>query len=125
MGVDISDLQDRRVSIHASWWQWRPAVELIRVLALFDTRRLEHLSDGFGEFSAAEAHQLADRLEQGILSSLTAGQRVLLNGTVTDHPDDGIFHREPENQHQNCSLDYDWLNRFVAFCRASRGLYIS
>ncbi len=124
MGIDISDLRDRSRSIHANWWQWRPTVELIRSLGLFDGERLDHLSDGFGEFTEAEARQLAVVLEHQMLRGLQQGERVLLDGAVTAEPDDGAFHRGPEEQHRNYSADYDWLVRFVAFCRESAGLYV-
>jgi hypothetical protein len=125
VGVDISDLRDRSRSLHANWWQWRPTVELIRTLGLFDGERLDHLSNGLGEFTEAEARQLAVTLEQQLLPTLRPGQRVLLDRAVTDVPDDGTFHRAPEEQHRNYSADYDWLVRFVAFCKESGGVYMS
>ncbi len=124
MGVDIDDLRDRGRSIHANWWQWRPTVELIRSLGLFDGERLDHLSDGCGEFTEAEARELAAALERRVLPGLQPGERVLLDGAVTQEPDDGTFHRAPQEQHRNYSAGYDWLVRFVAFCKESGGLYV-
>ncbi len=124
MGVDVVDLHDRSRSIHASWWQWRPTAELIRSLGLFDGKRLDHLSDGFGEFTQDEAQQMADALERQVLPGLQPNQRILLDGTATAEPDDGTFYRVSEEQRRNYSADYDWLVRFVAFCKEAGGVYI-
>jgi hypothetical protein len=124
VGVDIDDLRDRSRSIHANWWQWRPTVELIRSFGLFDGERLDHLSNGFGEFTSSEAHRLAEAIEDRVLPELMTGQRVLLDGSVTEDPDNVTFHRPSEEQHRNYSADYDWLVRFVAFCKRSGGLYV-
>ena len=124
MGVDIDDLHDRGHSIHANWWQWRPTVELIRSLGLFDNERLDRLSNGFGEFTAAEARQLATAIEEQVLPAIQPGEQVLLDGVVTATVDDGAFHRDPEEQRRNFSADYSWLQRFVMFCKESGGLYV-
>jgi hypothetical protein len=124
MGVDIHNLGDRSRWLHASWWQWRPAVELIRSLRLFDEKRLDDLSNGCGQITATEARQLAAALEEQVVSTLRSGQRVLLDGSVTAEPDDGTFYRSPEEQHRNYSADYDWLVAFVTFCKESDGLHI-
>jgi hypothetical protein len=124
MGVDIDDLRDRNRSIHSSWWSWRTTVELVRTLRIFDNQRLDMLSDGFGEFTEAEAKQLAQGLEREILPGLKQNQRVLLNGTVTESPDEGTFYREPNEQHENYSVQYEWLVKFVEFSKASGGLYV-
>jgi len=125
VGVDVSDLRNRSRALHANWWQWRPTVEVIRSLDLFDGERLDQLSDGFGEFTETEARQLAAEIEGRVLSRLQPDERILLDGTVTAVPDDSTFHRVPEEQHRNYSADYDWLIRFVAFCRESAGVYVS
>ena len=124
MGVDISDIRDRRHSVHANWWQWRPTVELIRLLGLFDGERLDHLSNGFGEFTESEAQQLAAALKRRVLSAMQPGERVSLGGAPTAEPDDGAFYRAPGEQHRNYSADYEWLARFASFCGESGGLYV-
>ncbi len=99
-------------------------MELVRSLGLFDDQRLDQLSNGYGEFTESEARQIAAALEQKVLPGLQADQRVLLDGTVVAQPDDGTFYRAPDEQHWNYSADYDWLVRFVAFCKASSGLHV-
>src|SRR5690242_3019869 len=98
MGVVISYLHDREQVLFASWWQWRPTVELIRSLGLFDDDRLDLLSDGIGEFDATESVLIASHFAQHILPSIQTSQRFLLSGSITDDPDDGVFYRKPEEQ---------------------------
>lgn len=124
MGVSIDDLRDRNRSVRCNWWNWRPTVELIRSLRLFDDHRLDMLSDGFGELTEAEAKQLAEGLERHVLPGLRPGQRVLLNGIVTEMPDDGTFYRDIAEQHKNYSAHYEWLVKFTEFCKESGGLYV-
>lgn len=124
MGVDVHDLRDRTRFLHANWWQWRPTVELIRSLGLFDADRLDALSGGVGEFSRDEAHQIAELFDRTVLPRVGPGERVLLDGSVTSSSDDGTFYRDPDEQHRNYSVDGDWLLQFVEFSRGSAGLYI-
>jgi hypothetical protein len=124
VGVDISDLGDRSRAVHANWWQWRPTVELIGSLGLFDDERLDHLSDGFGEFTQSEARQLAAALKRQVLPALKPSEQILIDGAVTADADDGTFHRAPGEQHRNYSADHEWLVRFIAFCEESDGLYV-
>ncbi len=124
MDVDIDDRRDRSRSIHANWWQWRPTIELIRSLELFDKQRLDYLSDGFGEFTEVEAREMANALERLVLSELHTGERVRIDRTVTNEPGDGSFHHAPEEQHRNYSADYEWLIWFVAFCKQSGGIHV-
>jgi hypothetical protein len=74
MGIDISDLRDRTRTLHANWWQWRPTVELIRSLGLFEEARLGHLSNGIGELTEAEAHELAAAFEKKLLPGCCSGR---------------------------------------------------
>lgn len=124
MGVDIDDLRDRSRSIHTNWWQWRPTVELIRSLGLFDDERLDVVVEGIGEFNQEETHRIAELLELNVLPRVQANEQVLIDGSVTDVPDDGTFHREQEQQHRNYRANRDWLVEFIAFCKSSNGIYI-
>lgn len=124
MGVEIYNHNNSGESIHASWWQWRPAVEIIRTFDMFDEERLDLLSNGIGEFSRDEALAIAEHLEIRILPELDPAHRILLDGTTTDTVDDGTFYREVDQQHRNYSVNYEWLVKFTAFCKQSNGLYI-
>lgn len=125
MGVHVDDLQDRSRGIRFSWWAWRPIVELIGSLELFDERRLENASNGFGKFTADEARQIAAGLEERVLPRLHPDQRVRMDGTATSEPDDGTLYRTEDTMHLNYSVPYEYLVRFVEFCKAADGLYVS
>jgi len=124
VGVDIDDLRDRNRTIHANSWQWGSTVELIRSLGIFDGERLDHLSNGFGEFSAEEARRLGVALEQYLTPDLRSGERVHPDGTVTAEPDDYTFHRAPKEQFRDYFAHHDWLVAFIVFCKQSNGLYV-
>jgi hypothetical protein len=49
---------------------------------------------------------------------------VRLDGSVTDVPDDGTFHREPAEQFENYSASEAWLRTFAAFCRECGGFRV-
>jgi hypothetical protein len=124
MGVHIDDLANKQRSIRANWWQWRPTVEILRSFGLFDTERLDTLSNGIGQFSPDELQAIVCKLEMYVATQLRSGTHVLLDGTVTTAPDRGTFYRDPEEQHLNYSADYDWLIEFIAFCKQSSGIYV-
>ncbi|HEU4558822.1 MAG TPA: hypothetical protein VFS20_13270 [Longimicrobium sp.] len=125
MSVHVEDLRDRSRGEQFSWWTWRPIVELIGSLGLFDQRRLANASDGFGEFTADEARQIAAGLEERVLPRLHPDARVRLDGTATDEPDDGTFHRTADTMHLNYSVPYEDLVRFTELCKTADGLYVS
>lgn len=125
MSVHVEDLRDRSRGEQFNWWTWRPIVELIGTLGLFDKRRLEIASDGFGEFTADEARQIAAGLEERVLTRLHPDERVRLDGTATSEPDDGTFHRTDDTMHLNYSVHHEDLVRFIEFCKRADGLYVS
>ncbi len=124
MSVHVEDLRDRSRGEQFNWWTWRPIVELFGSLQI-DERRLENVSDGFGEFTAGEARQIAAGLEERVLQRLRPDERVRLDGTATSEPDDGTFHRTDATMHLNYSVHYEDLVRFVEFCKTADGLYVS
>jgi len=99
-------------------------VEILRRFRVFDDQRLDWLSDGYGEFSEQEARSIAATIERYVLPDLKHGDRVLLDGSRTNTPDDGTFYRMPDDWGLNYSADFDWLIRFCQFCKECGGLYV-
>jgi hypothetical protein len=124
MGVFITDSTNDERYLKRNWWSWRPTVEAIRSLHLFEDERLNVMSDGYGSFSENECKLIADELEQKVLPKLKPDERMKLDGSVTDVPDDGTFYREPEEQDKNYSVNRDLLAEFIVFCRESKGVII-
>ena len=125
MGVHVDDLRDHSRGIRFNWWTWRPIVRLTGSLELFDERRLQNTEDGFGEFTPGEARQIAAGLEERVLPHLRPDERVRLDGTATDEPDDGTFHRTDATMHLNYSVRHGDLVRFIEFCKTADGVYVS
>jgi hypothetical protein len=125
MGVTLCDLGRDDRSEDCNWWNWRPTIELLRLSGLFDEERLELMGCNAGvEVSEAEARAVAQFLEERILPAVRPDQRLLLDGSVTDEPDDGTFHREAGRQHENYSAHGEWLRRFADFCRECGGFSV-
>jgi hypothetical protein len=125
MGVDLEDLKREDRSEYCNWWSWRPTIELLRVSGLFDAERLELMGTNSGvEITESEARAIAQLFEERVLPTLRPGERMLLDGTVTDVPDDGTFYREPSEQWKNYSASEEWLRRFVTFCRECQGFRV-
>lgn len=124
MGVHIVDEQNKDRFLRKNWWQWRPIVEAIRSLNLLDDERLDYLSDGIGSLTERECLQIAEELKTKVLPKIREGERMLLDGTVTDVPDDGHFYREQSEQQKNYSVSYESLSTFIDFCYASKGLHV-
>jgi hypothetical protein len=99
-----------------------PIVRLIGSLEQFDQRRPQIVGDGFGDFTADEARWIAAGLEEHVLPRLRPDERVRLDGTATDEPDDGTFHRTDDTTHLNYSVRYEDLVRLIEFCKTADGL---
>jgi hypothetical protein len=126
MGVWVCDSADKDRDLKVNWWAWRPTVELIRASGLLHDADCDHLSDGIGELDRPTCLAVAAFLEAELAKrALAKGERILLDGTVTDVPDDGTFHREPSEQHKNYSVGAEWLSTFIEFLKTSDGIYVS
>jgi len=125
MGLTIRDLEDDDSYLFVNFWNWRPTAELIRSFKIVEPERYElmQISGIVTEFSANEAKQIGQRIRTDILPSLGTDERLLLNLTATDEPDDGIFHRG-DTWEQNYSATREWLEQFSNFCLTSNGFYV-
>ena len=121
MGVRVTDLGRADRSEKCDWWNWRPTVGLLRASGVLDDVQAVLLESGVGEVSEDQARAVVRFLEERVLPAVGPAGRVLLDGTVTDVPDDGTLHRDPADQARNYSADGGWLRRFAAVCRECRG----
>jgi hypothetical protein len=76
------------------------------------------------EVTEEEARAVASFLEEKILPSIKPGERIMLDGTITNIPDGGIFYREPSEQFKNYSAREEWLRLFANFCQKCNGFKI-
>jgi hypothetical protein len=123
MGFDITDLGDSNRVVFVNFWNWRPTIEIIRAAGLLDAPRLESLQQQCSatRVSSDEARLIARHLRDTVLPSLPSESRVLLDGTSTTKPDDGTFHRSPDEFDRNYSASRSWLETFAAFCETCSG----
>jgi hypothetical protein len=99
---------------------------LLRLSKLFDDVRLEMMGyNGCAEVSEAEARSVAQFLEERVLIAVRPGDRVLLDGQITDVPDDFRFYRQPAEHAKNYSATEGWLRTFATFCRKCGGFRVS
>jgi hypothetical protein len=125
MGVSLDDLGHARHSLDCNGWNWRPTIEILRSTGLFDQDRLDHMGYNAGaEVSQEEARAIADFLDRNVLPSLSEGERILLDGSVTGAPDDGTFYRDPAEAFKNYAVEAEWLRKFSAFCRECFGFRV-
>jgi len=76
------------------------------------------------EVTKEEARSVALFLERKILPSLQPGERIMLDGTTTNVPDDGTFYREPSELFKNYGASDEWLRLFANFCQECNGFDI-
>jgi hypothetical protein len=72
--------------------------------------------------SAESCRKLAEWLKREILNNLGSQSRIKLDGTITDEPDDGTFHRE--KLEENYSATQNWLQEFVSFLENCDGFSV-
>jgi hypothetical protein len=112
--------------VKVNFWNWRPTAELIGTFGLIDVERLELLQVECSgvELTVDEAQQIADQIENGILSTMPPDGRVTLDLSVTTEPDDFKVH-QGKDIHKNYSATEKWLRTFIVFCRVSGGFSVS
>lgn len=120
MAFIITDIADESKEMVVNAWNWAPTAELIRSLSVLDAHRSETLRYNLAtEVSADEAKMIGVFIRDEVLVELKPAQRITLDLTVTEEPDDGTLHRE--DFAWNYSGTFDWLKRFSEFCLASHG----
>lgn len=103
-------------------WQWRTILELLGTHTVLNEELLKAMGyNGDIEVTEEEAGRIADFLDK-FLSAMKSGERLNLDQTTTDKPDDGTFHRD--NLEENYSASYEILARFRDFCRSSNGFRV-
>jgi hypothetical protein len=107
MGFIVKDLADENKVLKINIWNWHPTVELIESFGIIDAERIErmHMQLGAAKITEAEARQIGQRLQADVIPRLRSDDRVLLDGSVTDEPDDGVMHYDDTSQNYSASPD--------------------
>jgi hypothetical protein len=112
-------------AVYCNGWNWRPTVELLRLSGLFDRERLEMMGyNGSTEVSEGEARAVARFMEENVLPALRPGDRLRLNGSITDVPGNGASCSKASELFKNYSETEEWLRRFVDFCKTCEGFRV-
>ena len=112
-----------------NWWNWRPTVAmLVRAGILPAGEREERcLANGCGGcLSASEALRAAEYIES-LIADMEPGERVMLDGEITDKPIDytkSISEWDQADTWNAYSALYDLLTAFAEFCRRSGGFEV-
>lgn len=125
MGIILTDRDDDANNFFVNFWHWRTIVESIRALEVLDDETLEglHLPYCNRYVDGDQARKIASAVEKKLIPQLADDQRLLLDGTVTDVPDDGTFHTGKIES--NYSTNAKVLKRFAAYCRSTNGFWIN
>lgn len=126
MSFTLIDMRKEGYEFHASIWQWKPTLEIIRSLDILSGAKLRLMeSNGNGvKVEKEEAHLIGKKILEEILPKLEPNKRIFVNMTITDEPDDGTFYKDPNEQWKNYSVNYQWLKDFADFCLQSDGFQV-
>jgi hypothetical protein len=120
MAIDITDSCERSLRVNA--WNWGVLHHLVASANLLPSEVWEPARHGCGAgLDGPQVELLAEFLEAKVLPRLRPKERMFLDGTVTDVPDDGTFYREPNELWRNYSLQREVVESIVAFLRAANG----
>jgi hypothetical protein len=124
MGISLKPFAKEDEWFQVNFWNWRPIVELIRSVDVLSNERVDQLHEpycGYG-LNEDEVIAVADALEAKVLPRLSSEERVLIDGSTTIEPDDGIFHKEEPAR--NYSTTKPVLLEFIKFCRECKGFTV-
>jgi hypothetical protein len=122
MSWRIHDLVDREKTFKVNAWNWRPTLEILKTFGILDEDRLERMQYNVTvTVSLEEARGIAEQFERRFLSKMTPADRVRLDLTLTDEPDDFQIH---DDDLKNYGATEEWLQKFTDFCRSCNGFEI-
>lgn len=120
MGYILVDQADHDFSVN--FWNWGALHEAVRVGGVIPDDVWGPMREAFGPPLPLEyVAPLREFLETQVLTKVAPGQRVLLTGEVTSHPDDGVMHYDIAEQWKNYSLDRRVLLGFIEYLKTAQG----
>lgn len=126
MSITLVDLGSENLEFTINVWRWKPTLEIVRSLDVVDEHSIRQMKFGpvGARFEKEEAHAIANRIKGDILPQLAPNKRMYSDLTITAEPDDGIIHKDTEDQWKNYSVSHDWLRDFADFCEMSSGFQV-
>lgn len=126
MSFTLIDQGSENFEFTANVWTWKAAMEIIRKLDVLDEgalRQMGYNATGV-KVDMKAAHELGERIRDEILPKIGEGKRIFADGTITGAPDDGMFHKDSDEQWMNYSATHEWLHDFSEFCLKSKGFQV-
>ena len=126
MSFILTDTSDQTRYLQLNAWHWRTILMLLDVADALPKERIEvmGISGACPTLSGHEARSIASTLRSKVLSGLESDDRLLFDGTITKEPDDGIFFRDPKDQHRNYSTNAQVIGKLCDFCERCDGFTI-
>ena len=126
MSYTLIDLGSESFEFHATVWNWKAALEIIRKMDILSEgalRQMTYNATGV-KVSLNEAHEIGSRIQQEYLPQLAPDKRIFADLTITDAPDDMTLYRDSDEEWKNFSVTHDWLRDFAEFCLRSKGFQV-
>lgn len=126
MGISLFDRKTNEIVFDVNFWHYRAIVEAIRSLEVLSEEKVDALHESWlgNGLTADEASVVGSALRERLIPTLAEDERLLLDGARTTEPDDGTFHREPDEQHSNYSTNRRVLERFAECCETCNGFNV-
>ena len=124
MGIDLFDRSSNEICFSINFWHWRAIVETVRREAILPEDTVDGLHSPFcgNGLTREECRLVAGHLKQHLIPGLSDEERILLDGTHTDEPDDGVFHKV--DVEKNYSTNRAVLLRFIACLEDCEGFEV-
>jgi hypothetical protein len=120
----------RGEEVQVNGWNWRPTLELLRREELISQENYERMGaqGAGGQVDAELACRVADVVEH-FLMAMKPGERMLSDLTVTAKPKVKLILTPTTKPDDIDAVDiysasYEWLGKFVDFCRRSGGFEV-
>lgn len=126
MSFTLTDMSSENFEFRSSVWNWKAVLEVIKSLDIISEGKIREMSSnatGVKVFDE-EAKLIGEKIREQILPKLEPNKRIFLNLSISDKPDDGTIYKDKDEEWQNYSADYNYLDEFAEFCFKSKGFQV-
>lgn len=126
MSFTLMDLSSENFEFRSNVWNWKAALEIIKSLDIVSEGTVREMSSNATGVSVSneEAQLIGEKIQAEFLPKLKPNKRIFADLSITDKPDDGVIHKDKDDQWKNYSADYYYLEEFAEFCLKSKGFQV-
>jgi hypothetical protein len=126
MSFTLIDLSSENFEFRSNVWNWKAVLEVIKSLDIVSEGKIRQMSSNATGVSVSneEAKLIGEKIREQILPKLEPNKRIFADLSITDKPDDGIIHKDEDEQWKNYSADYYYLEEFSEFCLKTKGFQV-